>query len=101
MKRHERARNGTVKGLSAKQERVALLLASGQSQEKAARESQTGLRTIKTWLAECPTFKQRIDDLSAEMTQRALSKLVSSMVGAAATLRHLCRHGRSEQIRLG
>jgi hypothetical protein len=86
--------------LTAKQEAAALSLAAGGTQEQASKQSGAGTRTIKTWLATLPTFKSRIQELRAEMTSRALGRLVENMVSAADTLGYLCRKSKSETVRL-
>ena len=86
--------------LSPKQEAAALALASGCTLREAARESGAGERTIKTWMATRSGFTQRITELRAEMTSRALGRLVDGMVSAADTLGYLCRKGKSEMVRL-
>jgi transposase-like protein len=102
MKKHEKARNGPNNAvLSPKQEAVALCLASGRTQEDAARETGVGTRTIKTWITNCPLFNRRVGELRSEMTSRAVGRLVESMTSAAETLDFLCRQASSEQVRLG
>jgi hypothetical protein len=59
------------------------------------------VRTIKTWLAAVPAFKDRIDELRGEMTARALGRLIVNMTSAADTLGYLSRMGKSEMVRLG
>ena len=86
--------------LTAKQEAAALSLAAGATQEEAAEESGAGHRTIKTWLANHPAFVWRIQELRAEMTARALGRLVENMVSAVDTLGYLSRKGKSESVRL-
>jgi hypothetical protein len=87
--------------LSPKQEAAALSLATGCTQEVAARESGAGTRTIKTWLREQPAFARRITELRAELTGMALGRLVEGMASAADTLGYLCRKAKSETVRLG
>jgi hypothetical protein len=101
MNKPETAPNGTVNGgFSPKQEAAALALAQGRTIREAAEASGAGERTIKTWMAELPTFKRRIDELRAEMTGRAVGRLADAMVAAADTLSHLARKGKSEMVRL-
>jgi hypothetical protein len=99
---HQNAPNGTENRLlTPKQEAAAVSLASGATIEVAARESGAGVRTVKTWLSALPAFGRRVQELRAEMTSRALGRLVDSMASAADTLGFLCRKGKSEMIRLG
>ena len=97
----QKARNGPRnRALSPKQEAAALALAAGRTQNEAARKCGAGERTIKTWVATQPAFTRRIRELRAEMTARALGRLVDNMVSAADTLGYLSRKGKSESVRL-
>ena len=97
----ETAFNGRLNGsLTPKQEAAALALAAGRTIDEAARDSGAGGRTIRTWLRALPAFSQRIGQLRAEMTSRALGRLVDNMTSAADTLGYLCRKGNSEMVRL-
>ena len=100
--KHLSARTGTVNvgELNPKQEIAALCIAAGKTQEEAAAEAACGTRTIKTWVSDLPAFTRRISELRAEMTSRALGKLLENMFSAADTLGYLCRKGKSEMIRL-
>lgn len=84
----ERDRN---EPLTPKQEGVAVSMASGRSIEDSATDNQCGAATIKKWLREQPAFKQRIRELRAEMTERALGILLEGMAEAATTLRQLLK----------
>jgi hypothetical protein len=86
--------------LSAKQEAVALLLASGYTIAAAASESGASERVIKLWKANNPNFGKRITEIRAEMTSQALGRLVDAMSGAADTLDDLARNSDSEHVRL-
>src|SRR5947209_3958243 len=87
-------------GLSPKQEAAALALAAGHTEAEAARKSGAGARTIRTWLATVPAFGRRIRELRAEMTTRALGRLVDNMASAADTIAFLSRKAKSEMVRL-
>jgi hypothetical protein len=78
----EMAPNGPKNGsfLSPRQEAAALALARGGTQDEAGNESGAGTRTIKTWLATQPAFVRRIRELRADMTSRALGRLVVILV---------------------
>src|SRR5436190_3955601 len=96
----ETARNGPDPGdLTPKQESVALALAAGMTVGEAARRSGAGERTIKTWSATCPAFTHRVTELRAEMTSRALGRLVDGMAFAADAIRKLLT-AKSESVRL-
>jgi hypothetical protein len=86
--------------LTPKQERVALLIASGHKQSDAARSAGVGERTVKTWAAEVPAFARRVNELRAHMTDAALGRLTDGMTTAADTLGYLARRGKSESVRL-
>jgi hypothetical protein len=103
MSKPETARNGPVSEgfLTPRQEAAALALASGRTLQEAARESGAGERTIKTWTATLPAFTRRVTGLRAEMTSRALGRLLEGMASAADTLDYLSRKGKSEMVRLG
>lgn len=96
----ETARNGLVAGpLTPKQEAAALALAGGATIGQAARRARAGERTVKTWLHDQPAFGRRVTELRAEMTERALGRLVDGMTSAADTLRGLLA-AESEMVRL-
>jgi hypothetical protein len=83
----EMAGNGLKNGpLTPKQEAAALALAAGRTQDEAARQSGAGTRKIKTWLHDLPAITRCVNELRAEMTNRALGRLVDSMASAAETL---------------
>jgi transposase-like protein len=86
--------------LSPRQEAAALALASGASVVAAARKTGAGEPTIRTWLAQLPAFKQRINQLRADMTSRVVGHLNRAMVEAVGTLRKLLKH-RSASMRRG
>src|SRR5262245_51311891 len=97
----ELSHNGPVDGcLTPRQDAVALELAAGASLHEAARRTGAGERTIKTWTAAKPQFARRVAELRAEMTSRALGRLIDGMALAADTLRKLLT-AKSEMVRLG
>lgn len=57
------------------------------------------LKITKTWLATQPALTGRVTELRAEMTSRALGRLVDGMAFAADTLRKLLT-AKSEMVRL-
>lgn len=89
--------NGT---LSPKQEAAAVLLAGGCSSEEASERCGAAGRTIRSWTIKYPAFNRRIQQLRAEMTSRALGRMVDGMAFAASTLRALLK-AKSETVRLG
>jgi len=90
--------NGPADALAPKREAVALALASGSTLENAAKKAGVGTTTVKTWLTS-DGFVRRVQQLRAEMTTRAMSKLIDGMSFAASTLRELLS-ADSEQVRL-
>jgi hypothetical protein len=98
----ETAGNGREnRGLTPRQDKVALSLATGCALAVAARESGAGERTIRTWTATVPAFTRRIHELRAEMTSQALGRLTADLSSAADTLGYLSRRAKSETVRLG
>jgi hypothetical protein len=96
------ALNGLVNGrLTPKQEAVALLLASGRSEDEAAERARCGSRTIRKWLHGQPAFPRRVAALRAAMTSQALGRLTAAMSRAADTLDTLASSAESETVRLG
>lgn len=89
-----------VGGLDARREAVALLLAGGSTQTRAAREVKVGVASVKRWCRE-PEFARRVRELRSAMVDRALGKLADSMSYAAHTLVELCVPGVQESVRLG
>jgi hypothetical protein len=87
-------------GLSPKQEAAAVALASGCSLQKTAARAGVGETTLKRWLAEQPALRQRVRELRALLTDRAVGKLAAAMTAAARTLRQLCLKSKSETVRL-
>jgi hypothetical protein len=99
-RRPETAQDGPPDGgLPARQESAALALASGLTLAEAARRGKVGTTTLKRWNRE-PPFARRVSELRAEMTARALGRLVESMSGAADTLGFLARKAKQEAVRL-
>jgi hypothetical protein len=85
-------------GLTPRQESVAVLLAAGASVVAAARRSHAAVPTIRKWLGTQPAFRQRIAQLRAELTSRAVGLLIDGMAEAARTLRRLLK-SESEVMR--
>jgi hypothetical protein len=97
------AANGRPIGriLTPRQEAAALALASGKTEDEAADLANCGERTLRTWLATVPGFAARVAELRAEMTARAMGRLIDNMVSAADTLGYLSRKAKAETVRLG
>jgi hypothetical protein len=90
-----------IGGLKPRQEALALHVAGGLSLSVAARKAKVPVGTAKTWSATLPGFRHRVQELRAEMTERAMARLIDSMTSAADTLGFLCRRAKNEQVRLG
>jgi hypothetical protein len=92
----ERKRNQTI---SARQERVATCLATGQPVARAARECRVGECTIWAWLKQ-PPFRERVSELRRELTDRAIGRLADMMAGAAADTLLKLLEAKSDSVRL-
>jgi hypothetical protein len=86
--------------LSAKTDALALAIAAGKSLRDAAAVTGLSERTAYRRLAE-ESFRQRINDLRAEMMQRSLGKMADAMADAADVLRKLMAEAERESVRLG
>src|SRR5262245_47762468 len=74
------------RGLTPKQDAVALLLAAGRSIAQAAKEAGVGERTIQSWNASIPAFRARVAELRAEIAARAVGRLAGALDAAIDTL---------------
>ena len=90
--------NEPKRTLSAKMERVAVCLASGQTLAEACRQCKVGRTAVWTWMRQ-PAFKDRIAELRRQLTDVALGQLSALLTDAAATLAVLLRSD-SERLRL-
>jgi hypothetical protein len=70
---------------SAKQERLALLLASGKGIKAAAGDVAIGERTAHTWL-DNPNFRVFVAELRGRILDEAVGRLVDSTTRAVETL---------------
>jgi hypothetical protein len=73
---------------SPKQERVALLIATGRSIKAAATEADCGERTAHTWL-EDPRYRMLVSELRGRMFDEAVGRLAEATNDAVGTLRKL------------
>jgi hypothetical protein len=87
-------------GLTIRQERVAALIAAGRTINAACRECKVGVSTAHRWKVECPGFLQRIAELRAELTDRAIGRLADLMGGAAADQLQKLLAAKSEGLQL-
>lgn len=83
---------------TAKQDAVALALASGQSVRQAALTCKVGERTIHRWQATLPAFAARVRHLRSSLFEEALGKLAAAQVKAASVLTDLL-DSENENIR--
>jgi hypothetical protein len=99
MTRPEPAPNGPPAGeLSPKQEQAAFAVARGLTNGEVAKQAGAGERTVKTWKA-LPAFRQRVAEIRAEMTERALGRLTDGLDFAVTALRKMLT-AKSEQSRM-
>src|SRR3954451_10471727 len=73
---------------TAKQERVALLLASGKTAVAAAAEAGAGERTVRLWL-EDPGYRALVAGLRGRLMDQAVGQLADATSAAADELRKL------------
>jgi hypothetical protein len=81
-------------------EMLALALAGGATVRDAAAAAGIGERTATRRMADA-AFRQRVGQLRAEMTGRALGKLSDGMAEAVDVLRQLLATGTPPTVRLG
>jgi hypothetical protein len=79
-KTDETRQNRTI---SARQERVAVALASGRSVAATARDCRVHAGTIWEWMKQ-EGFKERVRELRQALTDSAIGRLSDLMAGAAA-----------------
>jgi hypothetical protein len=77
---------------TAKQERLALFLASGKGVKAAAAEVGVGERTAHTWLDD-PAFDALVGALRRRLLDEAVGRLAGAAAGAVETLVSLSRDG--------
>jgi hypothetical protein len=73
---------GNRKKLTPRQERMAACLAAGKSKVDACRDCRVGMTTVYDWLR-LPAFRERIEELRKELTDRAIGRLADLMAGKA------------------
>jgi transposase len=78
------ASNGNERNLTltARQDRVAALLASGSTVTRTAKECRVSTVTIYEWLKK-PAFKERVAELRQTAVDRAIARLSELMGGQA------------------
>lgn len=81
-------------------EAAALALATGFSEEEAAKKTGTASQIIKAWLRTDRTFVHRISEIRGEISQRVLASVSDKMLTAVATLDELCRDSTNDSTRL-
>jgi hypothetical protein len=86
--------------LTSQQKKLAELLASGLSQQKAAMQVGVTSRTVRSWLAGNPELRRLVDELSAEAQGQAVTVLSGLLTRAAETLGELLEPGHPDSIRL-
>ena len=79
-KRNEPETNGKI---SARMERLAAAIASGQTDKAACQECKIGVTTLWRWRKTVPAFTARIEELRKECNERVLARLTAIMGGKA------------------
>jgi hypothetical protein len=80
-------------------EAVAFHVASGSSIKSAAEAAGCAERTAYNF-SHLSEFRQRVNALRGEMTDRAVGELAAGAAEAVATLRQLAREGNEPSVRL-
>lgn len=99
VRKDEPERIGTADELAPKQETAAVALAGGATFDEAAKAARAGVTTVKTW-ATVPAFRQRVNELRAELSARVLGRIAKGMMTAIETLERLSRSGKTEATQL-
>jgi hypothetical protein len=81
-------------------EKVLLALACGATVEAAARSAEVCARTVYRRLKD-PAFRRRLDEVRADMVQRASGTLTAAGSEAVKTLLALMKDGSPPPVRLG
>ena len=79
---------------------LVLALACGASPESAALKSGLSPRTVYRRLAD-PAFRERVNQVRADLARRAAAMLTAAGLGAVQTLTTLQESASSESVRLG
>jgi hypothetical protein len=95
-KTNESVPNRTI---SARQERVAVELASGRSIAAAARDCHVATTTIWVWLQQQP-FKDRVAELRQSLTDRTIGRLADLLAGDALNTLVQLLHAESDNLKL-
>jgi hypothetical protein len=90
---------GRKRGRADADEALALTLATGQSQEQAARAAGVAARTVARRLAD-PAFRARVSEVRKDLFDRACGILCGGVGLAAAKLRTLMQETKSEMVLL-
>ena len=81
-------------------EAAALALATGFSEDEAAKKTGAASQIIRTWLRTDNTFVHRISEIRGEISQRVRASVSDKMLTAVATLDEICRDSRNDATRL-
>jgi hypothetical protein len=74
------------KHLSAKQDAVALVLATGRSIREAAADCHVGERTIYRWQVELPAFPKRVRELRRSLFEQTSGRFAALQIKATEKL---------------
>ena len=91
---------GATEPLSARDECIALALASGQKRTKAAKLAACSARTVRRRM-EDPAFRARVSELRLQMVERAVGALSRLGGEAATTLGRLMKESQPAGVQLG
>lgn len=81
-------------------ESAALAIATGFSEDEAAKKSGTASQMIRKWRRTDSTFVGRVREIRDEISQRVVDSLTEKTLSAIATLDELCRLSTNDSTRL-
>jgi len=85
---------------SAKQDTVALLIASGKTVRDAAAEAGAGERTVYTWLSDSQAFRDRVRELRHRMHDEAAGRLAAVAGRSIEVLAELLAPDKPDGLKL-
>lgn len=86
--------------LSPLREAAATALATGSTEEEAAKKVGAVSQVIKSWLRTDSKFIRRISEIRGEISQRIRASVSDKMLTAVATLDEICRDSRDDGARI-
>jgi len=91
--------NKTARELTAAQQKAALLIASGQSDEQVGQDIGVDRSTVFRW-RKSPTFQAEVNRHRQAINSQVADTFRDSLIGALETLRHLMTHSQNEANRM-